>query len=293
MDSVVELQAPSRWEIAPWLALALVLGGGVAYCCLAIVFGIGVEPAPKWAPALVAIAIAALAPSAWLVGRWRMLKPSAQLVLGADALTIAYPELLRSPLAVPRAVKRVAAIDDDGPYRFRVHTESGPFWGGQRDGYLWSRGKSALPILAPEGTRPNLLLLFDEAIAGADIRWSRSGALYRGERVAGLLLAADDPARAQTALLPLGFTRPLTMPDVVLLEDNLKVPEGGRLSLGRRHLLRTGWGLVALGVLVPVLALLGAVIGAVLTYGARRRANAALALVGLGVFAVRLVLWLG
>ena len=154
--------------------------------------------------------------------------------------------------------------------------------------------KSALPVLAPEGTRPNLLLLFDEAVAGADIRWSRSGALYRGERVAGLLLAAHDPTLAQTALLPLGITRPLTMPDVVMLEDNLKVPEGGRLSLGRRHLLRTGWGLVALGVLVPVLALARCGHrGRALVRREAARKSPALAVVGLGVFAARLVLWLG
>jgi hypothetical protein len=137
--------------------------------------------------------------------------------------------------------------------------------------------------------RPNLLLLFEEPVGVADVRRQRIGSIYRGEHVAGVLLAAKDPAEAERALAP--FVRPLTMPDVIRLEEHFE--EGGRFALAVRHLVRLGWGLVAVGVIVPVLAAAGAALGALLFFGARRFEGAALALVGLGVFAARLVLWLG
>lgn len=293
METVVELRARRAWEVAPVFALALALGGAIAACCMAIVFGIGAEPEPSLTLLLVAIAAVALAPAAVLARRWHILRPPARLVLGPDTVTVAYPELLRSPFAVPRAAMRVAAIDEDGPYRFRVHSASGPYSGGQSDGFLWSRGSSSLPVLAPDTERPNVLLLFEEPVGGADVRRSRLGALYRGERVAGLLLAADDAAQAEQALASLGLTRPLTMPDVFLLEEHLNVEDGGRFALAVRHLMHVGWGLIAVGVIVPILAALAAVVGILLVATGRRAHGAALAIAGLGVFAVRLVLWLG
>lgn len=289
METVVELRARSAWEIAPLLGLAVALGGAIAACCLAIVLGIGVEPEPGWTVLMLAIAGLALAPSVVLARRWHILRPPARLVLGADVLTIAYPELLRAPFAVPRAAMRVATVDDDGPDRFRVHTASGPYWGGGDDGYLWSRGATALPVLAPDGVRPNLLLLFEGPVDGADVRRARIGSIYRGERVAGVLLAAKDPLRAAQALAPL--TRPLTMPDAIRLEEHLDT--GGRFALGVQQVVRVAWGLIAVGVIVPVLAALGGVLGILIAFGRRRAHGAVLALLGLGVFAVRLILWLG
>jgi hypothetical protein len=289
METVVSLRARSPWEVAPVLALAVALGGGVAACCVAIVFGVGVTPQPSANVLLLVIAALALAPAPVLARRWHILRPPSRLVLDPEALTIAYPEMLRQPFAVRRAQMRVAAIDDDGPHRFRVHGASGPYWGGQGDGYLWSRGSTALPVLAPEGVRPNLLLLFDEPVGVADVRRSRLGSIYRGEHVAGLLLAAKDPRQAERALAP--FTRPLTMPDVIRLEEHLT--EGGRFALAVRHLVHLGWGLIAVGAIAPVLAALGGALGLLLVFGGRRAHGAALAVAGLGVFAVRLVLWLG
>ena len=287
METVVPLRARSAWEVAPVLALALALGGGVAACCLAIVFGNGVEPERSWSAMLLGIAALALAPVPVLARRLHILRPPARLLLGPDVLTIAYPEILRRPFAVRRTLMRVAAVDDDGPYRFRVHTASGPYWAGGGDGYLWSRGATALPVLAPEGVRPNLLLLFEEPVGVADVRRSRMRSIYRGERVAGLLLAAQDPLEAERALAP--FTRPLTMPDAIRLEETLG--EGGRFALALRQLVHVGWGLIAVGVIVPILAALAAVLG-ILLVPARRAHGVALAIAGLGVFGVRLVLWL-
>src|SRR4029079_19268840 len=123
---------------------------------------------------------------------------------------------------------RVTAVDDDGKTRFRVHTDSSPYTGGSSDGYLWARGPSALPVLVPAAVRPTLALVFETPLAGADVRRPRLGAIYRGERVAGLLVAARDAGEAERVLAPLGLDRPLTMPDVILLEEHLKAPEGGR-----------------------------------------------------------------
>ena len=289
MDAVVELRARSARGLVPLVALALALGGGVAVCCLAIVLGIGVEPQPTATVLLLAIAILALAPVPVLARRWHILRPPARLLLGPDTLTIAYPEILRRPFAVRRALMRVVAVDDDGPYRFRVHTASSPYSGGEDDGYLWARGASALPMLAPGGVRPNLLLLFEQPVGVADVRRSRLGSIYRGEQVAGMLLAAKDPLEAERALAP--FIRPLTMPDTLRLEAHLN--EGGRFALAQRHLVRSAWGLIAVGVIVPLLAGVGGVIGAILFAGGKRAHGAFLAALGLGVFAVRLVLWLG
>jgi hypothetical protein len=289
METVVPLRARRARNLVPVLAIALALGGAVAGCCLAIAFGIGVEPEPGWTALLLAIAALALAPVAVLARRWQILRPPARLLLGPDTLTIAYPEILRRPFAVRRALMRVAAVDDDGASRFRVHTASGPYWGGDGDGYLWSRGATALPVLAPEGVRPNVLLLFEEPVGAADVRRSRIGSIYRGEQVAGVLLAARDPVQAERALAP--FLRPLTMPDAIRLEEHLG--EGGRFALAVRHLVQLAWGLIVAGVLVPILAAVGGVIGAILIWGGNRLHGAVLAVLGLGVFAARLVLWLG
>jgi hypothetical protein len=293
MAIVVPLRSRGAWTVLPALTVAVGAGVPVAAFALAVVFGVGVEPMPEATWLLAAIAVVTLSPIPVLARRWFILRPPARLVLEPERLTIAYPELLRTPLAVPRALMRVAAVEDDGRSRFRVHASSGPYVGSEDDGYLWSGGWSALPVLAPEGERPNVLLLFEQPIAGADVRRARMRSVYRGEHVAGLLLAADDPAHAERALAPLGLTRPLTMPDVFLLEEQLSADEGGRFGLGRGHLTRWAWASIAVGVIVPVLAAVGAVLGVLLIWGGRRLHGAALTVAGLGVFGVRLALHLG
>jgi hypothetical protein len=292
VETVVPLRARRARNVVPMLALALALGGAVAACCLAMALGVGAELEPAYTASAMGCAAAALLPAAFLGYRWQILRPPARLVVGPEAVTIAYPELLRRPFVVPRAVMRIAAVDARGDDRFRVHTASGPYWGGEGDGYLWSRGATALPVLAPHGA-PNVLLLFEEPIGGAEVRRSRLESILRGERVAGLLLAADDPVLAEHALAPLGLSRPLTMPDALRLEEHLNTEDGGRFALAERHLLRSAWSLIAVGVVVPILAAVGGVLGAVILAGGKRLHGAVLALLGFGVFAVRLVLWLG
>jgi hypothetical protein len=291
METVVPLRARSARSMLPLLVIALALGGAIAYCCVAIVLGIGVEPQPTANVVLLAIAVLALAPVPVLSRRWRILRPPARLVVGPEALTIAYPELLRRPFVVPREVVRIATVDFDGDDRFRVHAASGPYWGGDDDSYLWSCGATALPVLARHGA-PNILLLFHEPIAGADVRRSRLDSILRGERMAGLLLEADDPEQAEHALAPLRLSRPLTMPDALRLEEHLNAPDG-RVALAERHLVRSAWALIAIGVIVPILAAVGGVLGAIMFRGGKHVHGAVLAVLGLGVVAVRLVLWLG
>ena len=91
METVVPLRARSPWSIVPALVVALVLGGAVAACCLAIVFGLGVQQAPAWDPWLLAIAVAAFAPVPWFVRRMNVLRSPSRLVVGSDTLTITYP----------------------------------------------------------------------------------------------------------------------------------------------------------------------------------------------------------
>jgi hypothetical protein len=299
MESVVPLRARSPWSLLPAIVIALLFGGAVAACCLAIVFGIGAQPAPAWTPWLLAIAGAAFGPVLWLARRWRVLRAPARLVVGSDTITIAYPEILRSPLGVSRRLMRVALVDDDGSRRFRVHADSGPYSSGDDDRFLWVRGHSTLAVLAPTGVQPNLALVFEEPVAGADVRRPRLGSLYPGERVAALLVAARDAGEAERALAPLGVTRPLTMPDALLLEDHMAEPDGGRIALALRHYVRISWGLVAAGAIpfefvAPHLcALGGGVMGIVLYRSGRRGHGAALAIAGLALFGGRLVLTLG
>jgi hypothetical protein len=290
METVVPLRARRARNVVPVLVVALALGGALATCSVIAVFGSELDAALK--VSALAFAAAALLPAALLAYRWRVLRPPARLVVGPKAVTIAYPELLREPLVVPRELMRIATVEADGDDRFRVHTASGPYGGGDDDGYLWSRGATALPVLAPHGA-PNVLLLFEKPVAGADVRRSRLESIFRGERVAGLLLAADDPAQAEHALAPLGLSRPLTMPDALRLEEHLNARDGGRFVLAERHLVRTAWSLIGLGVIVPLLAGVGGALGAILFAGGKRVRGAVLAAVGLGVFAVRLALWLG
>jgi hypothetical protein len=299
METVVPLRARSPWSVVPALVVALVLGGAVAACCLAIVFGLGVQTAPAWTPWLLAIAVAAFTPVAWLVQRWRILRPPARLTVGSDTVTIDYPEILRAPLGVPRRLMRVTVVDDEGRARFRVHADSAPHSGGDDDQFLWVRGQATLPVLAPAGAKPNLALVFEEPVAGADVRRPRFGALYPGERVGALLLAARDAGEAERALAPLGVARPLTMPDAIVLEAHINVPDGGRVKLALRHYARLGWIVIAAGALPSaylgplVCSLAGAVIGVVLYRGGLRAHGTALAVAGLGSVALRVAIVLG
>jgi hypothetical protein len=294
MATVVPLRSRTAWAVLPALGVAVLLGGSVAAFALAVVLGIGAEPMGQWSWLLIAIVLVALCPIPVLARRWWILRAPARLVVGDDALEISYPERLRAPLIVPRTAIRAAAIDDSGWNRFLVHGASGPYWDDEDDGYLWSVGSSALAALTPDWAAPNLLLLFDPPVAGADPRRSTLNGVHRGERLAALLLAADDPARAEAVFDALGLVRPLTMPDTFTLERHLDAPDGGRFELGRRHLVKIAWASIAVGVIAPLVAGFGLLAGVLLLiFGGLRRHGAALALSALTVIGVRLALYLG
>ncbi len=270
----------------PALLAALLLGTPVAGFALAVVAGVGIEPMGGARGAvLLAIAVAALAPTAVLVRRMVGLRRKASLVVGPGAITIVYPEQLRRPLVVPAAAIRLAAVDCEGKLRFRVH--------GDDDGFLWSKGWSPLPVMAPDGADPNVLFVFDPPAAGADVRRSRLGGVYRGERLAALLLAARDAGHAERTLDALGVTRPLTVYDALAIEAHLNAPadEGGRRTIERLHMVRLAWASIVAAIVVPPIALLGVLVGFVLAFNGNRGHGTAMALSGLTVIGVRVALY--
>ena len=278
----------------PALLAAILLGGPVAAFALAVVAGVGAEPiGGSGGVLLAAITVAALAPTGVLARRMVGLRRPASLTIDRDAVTIAYPELLHRPLIVPRTAIRLAAVESEGCDRFRIHAASSPYFGGDEDDFLWSSGASPLPIVAPARVAPNVLLVFDPPAAGADVRRARLGGPYRGERLAGLLLAARDASHAERALGTLGVTRPLTMPDALAIDALQDAPaaDGGRRGIERRHIIRLAWASVAIGIVAPVLAILGVLVGLVLALGGARRHGAAMALAALTVIVVRVALY--
>lgn len=77
--AVVPLRSRDAREVLPILAVAIILGSAVAALALAVVFGIGAEPEPRWTASLLAIAAAALAPAAWFARRWVILRRPAEV----------------------------------------------------------------------------------------------------------------------------------------------------------------------------------------------------------------------
>jgi hypothetical protein len=130
-------------------------------------------------------------------------------------------------------------------------------------------------------------LIFDTPIPAPRVRRSPAHGIYRGEPVAGVLLAAGDAGAAAWALGP---GRALMWEDGTHIDELLDVPRG-RNELALRRRVRVGWGFVAIGVVAPVLAAVGALLGV----GVARRARVhgiAMAVTGVTVFGVRLAVWL-
>jgi hypothetical protein len=263
----IELEARRPRELAPLLLLAWGAGGSIAFISLWVAIGSAGMEAMEGGPraAMLLIAALALLPALWLSVRCALLRRPSRLVIGRDGLTIHYPRILRDPMMVPLGAVRAAVVDDteavdDAPsHRFRVHATSGPYHGSADDVWLWGGG-SPLPALTRPGRPPNVALVFEEPVAAPRLRREQVDGPMRGERIAGLLLAARDASAAERALdgvLPL---RPLTMPDLFRLKENLgpagaPAASGGRLPLLRRHLHRWGWAMVAGAVVLPLLAL--------------------------------------
>jgi hypothetical protein len=191
----------------------MVLGASVAALALAAGLGIGVEPMPGWTPLLCVIAVAALLPAVAAFHEWRVLHRPARLTVGERELTITYPGLLRAPLSVRRETIRVARVGD----------VSAVFVGGY----------TAVPRLVPDDTASNVVLLFETPVDAADVRRAPLGAIYRGERPAGVVLSVADLGAAERALDP--WIRQITPYDEYLLEENLDA--GGRTARERTRAL--------------------------------------------------------
>lgn len=148
-----------------------------------------------------------------------------------------------------------------------------------------------MPLLGAGDETPNFAILFRELGDAPATRRLRESGLLRGEAPAGVLLSLDDPGAARDALGELGVVRPLDTRDLhgVLHPGTPDAP--GREELVARRWTLRGWGLVLLGLVVPVVALFGASVGWYLRDRRDWRRYALIA-AGLTVFAVRMSLWL-
>ena len=289
--SLLLLGSPPRRRDIAALALVSLFAVATALICLAVAVE---SETPDDREMFGAIGLGLLA---WL--GWRVLlsrrRTHGTLRIGADGIVAHDPAMLREPLHIPRASLRAAVVerDDRAECRFRVHADSGPFTGGYRDGWLWERGHgSAVPaLMRGERDEPNVALTLDPPVAVPPLRGRRSHGPLAGERLAGLLLRVDDPARAEEALDRLGVLRPLTAPDAYALADGLgwgeDEPADSRRALLARRTQRTGWLLLAGGALFPLCGFLAAVAGLTLWRGDRRRSGAVLMVAGAVVCAAR------
>jgi hypothetical protein len=291
--SLALLGSPPRRRDTLALAFAGLLAVATAGVCLAV--AVGSESADDrelfGAPGLALLA--------WL--GWRVwlsrVRPTGSLTIDGDGLVASDPRILREPLRIPRASLRAAAVerDDRAARRFRVHAASGPFWAGDRDGFLWERGRgSALPaLMREERDEPNVVLILEPPVRVPRLRGRRSHGPLTGERLAGLLLRVEDPAAAEAALARLGILRPLTVPDALALADGLGwgeaevAPPDSRRALLVRRIQRTGWLLAAGGLVFPLCGVFAAVAGLTLWRGGRRASGGALVGAGALVCAIR------
>jgi hypothetical protein len=87
--------------------------------------------------------------------------------------------------------------------------------------------------------------------------------------------------------------RPLTVPDALALADGLgwveegPAPAGSRRALAIRSTQRTGWLMLAGGVVFPICGLIAAVSGLALWQGGRRGSGVSLMVAGAVVCAIR------
>jgi hypothetical protein len=276
--------SPSRRRHTVAMAVAGVLALVTALICLVVAVG------SRSAEDVSEFGAIGLALPAWVVWRIARAVPGSagRLTIGADELIASDPHVLREPLTIPRASVRAAAVerDDRAARRFRIHSSSGPYSGGGRDGWLWARGRgSAVPALTREATdEPNVALIFETPVAVPRLRARRAHVPLAGERMGGLLLRVDDPAAAEEALDRLGVLRPLTAPDGLALAAGLGVaaepPAGSRRALLARRTQRIGWLMVAGSAVVPLSGAFAALAGVSLWHGGRRRAGGALVVSG-------------
>lgn len=284
---------PQRRHTVALVCVAL-LATATAVVCLAIAAGAETPDDREMFGAVGVGLLAWLGWRAWLSRRGA----SGELTIDDSGLVASDPAILREPLRIPRASLRAAVVerDDRAAQRFRVHTSSGPFWGGERDGWLWERGRgSAVPaLMRGERDEPNVALILEPPVLVPRLRGRRSHGPLAGERLAGLLLRVDDTEAAEEALDRLGVLRPLTAPDALALADGLGWGEEARADSRRtllaRRIRRTGWLLLAGGALFPLCGFLAAVAGLTLWHGGRRRSGWILMVGGAIVCAARTAL---
>jgi hypothetical protein len=288
--SLALLGSPPKRRHTVALVLVALLAIATALVCLAI------AAASEDADDRQVFGAAGLGLLAWLGWRvWSRRGRTGELTIDGGGLVADFPAVLLEPLQIPRASLRAAVVerDDRAERRFRVHAASGPFWGGDRDGWLWDRsGGSAVPaLLREERDEPNVALIFEPPVPAPRTRARRDHGPLAGERMAGLLLRVDDPAAAEDALDRLGVLRPLTLPDALALADGLgwgeQAAPDSRRALLKRRTERFGWLLLAGGAVFPVCALLAAYAGFTLWRVDKRRSGAALMVAGAIVCAVR------
>jgi hypothetical protein len=291
--SLALLGSPPRRRDIATLALVGLLAVATALVCLTVA---AESEAPDDRQMFGAVGAGLLAWLGWRVWLTRR-RTHGTLRIGADGVLADDPAMLREPIHIPLASLRAAVVerDDRAGHRFRVHANSGPFVGSDRDGWLWERGRgSAVPaLMRGERDEPNVALVLAPPVPAPRLRGRRGHGPLAGERLAGLLLRVDDPAAAEAALAQLGVLRPLTVPDALALAGGLgwveegPAPAGSRRALAIRSTQRTGWLLLAGGVVFPLCGFLAAVAGLTLWQGDRRRSGAALMLAGTVVCAAR------
>lgn len=254
------------------------------------------------AAVLGAAAVAASAALAWwLAKRARIAFGSGCVSITSGELRIEDRGLLRAPLVIDRAQVRAVAIDEHGarsalglPLRFPFgqslwsHPSSPAM---AASGWLWSGPHdSSVRLLGAGDEVPNLLLLFSEPLPGPPMRLRGSGLPHGGEALAGLALRVEDVRAAQTAFDGWGVVRPLSEEDGRM--DHGPVFEDRRERTAQQRAWRSGWLLVACGVIVPPVALAALWEANLLRASARLRASV-LCVAAVAVFSVRWAVYAG
>jgi hypothetical protein len=278
--ATLQLRAPRASSLLFTLAVAWGGGGFVGLLSLA-----AAVTAAEHRYALLAIALLALAPAAWVSWRWYVLSRPSRLRVTGEALIVEFPWVLREPLVIPAANVRAAAVDEAARLRFRIHATSGPYVASDDDAWLWGDG-SALAVLTDDHVAPNLALLLDPPVPAPRLRRETAEGPRRGERMPALLLAVADAGAAEGALERVVPLRPFTMPDRFALAAGFGSPRdaprsGSRAALQKRYFTRWGWIAAAAGFVLPLIGLV-AVYCAIAVWRFGRRVQAvAIACLGL------------
>jgi hypothetical protein len=305
--ATVSLPRTRRLRRLTAVTLAVMGGLGVALC---VAMGVLAFSAPTDRARVFFALVTPPATAAllwWLRWRGRVAFSCGSLSISEHGLRIEDRALLHAPLVIDRAQVRAVAVDDgdarssDGsPLRFPfgaspwLHPSGREF---AASGWLWSGAHAgSVPLLGAGDEVPNLLVLFSEPVSGPRLRRGGEGLPHPGATLGGLALRVGDSAAARAALAGWEAIRPLTQDDVVP-ETSSAAPAaapaiGPRDPHAVRRARKSGWLLVAAGLIIPVFALLVIWEVAAMWETERRRA-AVLGAAALTVVVVRLALFEG